>query len=525
MVTVREDVYASALLGWETMFTAFVPGISERISDRRLAKHPRRESGLNQTPPQSPKRCPAAWSERYRGQPLEREKQRKCSLQGRAGVACIAFRLGPVYGPIHTAGQGWINSSLGQALDPIINLPTHLLLGRDLIGNGAAGTSASPTGGAGGLLFGDGGAGYSQTSGTGAVGGAGGGAGLIGNGGTGGAGFAGGAGGIGGHGGTLLGNGGTGGAGGVGGNGGAGGEALLFGNGGLGGAGGAGGVSGATGYAGLLVGQGGAGAAASTGGSHQNIQIDFIRHGETNGNTSSLIDTEPLGPPIDQLGQQQAQARADQLISQGPYAGIFTSELLRTQMTSQPLVKLTGLIPTALPGLNEVTAGVLEGLPNIPFGLTYLLGTVSWIFGLPAIPTAPGAIHGVAFLNGFNESVQTMYDAAMANPVVASDGMVTEVAYSHAFTIELGALMTVKNPDFLLFVTNQLPNTGVVVIQGNPTDGWTLVSWNGEQVTNGAPWTWWASVRDVLMAPQIASYNFFHGGAVAAVDGLRETFA
>ena len=131
----------------------------------------------------------------------------------------------------------------------------------------------------------------------------------------------------------------------------------------------------------------------------------------------------------------------------------------------------------------------------------------------------------MAFYQGFNSSLHTMYDHAMANPVVASNGMVTEVAYSHAFTIELGALMTVKNPDFLLFVTNQLPNTGVVVLQGNPTDGWTLVSWNGEQVVNGAPRTWWVSGRDVLMAPQIASDNFFHGGAVAAVDGLRSTFA
>ena len=58
-------------------------------------------------------------------------------------------------------------------------------------------------------------------------------------------------------------------------------------------------------------------------------------------------------------------------------------------MTSQPLVKLTGIAPQALAGLNEVTAGVLEGLPMIPFGLTYLLGTVAWIFGFPAIPTAP----------------------------------------------------------------------------------------------------------------------------------------
>ena len=62
-----------------------------------------------------------------------------------------------VYGPIHAVGEAWINSPIGQALDPIINAPTEALLGRALIGNGAPGTATAPNGGAGGLLFGDGG--------------------------------------------------------------------------------------------------------------------------------------------------------------------------------------------------------------------------------------------------------------------------------------------------------------------------------------------------------------------------------
>src|ERR1700677_274977 len=74
-----------------------------------------------------------------------------------------------VYGPVHTIGETWINSPFGQTLDPIINEPTDLLFGRDLIGNGVAGTAAAPTGGAGGFLFGDGGNGYTPTGGTGAV--------------------------------------------------------------------------------------------------------------------------------------------------------------------------------------------------------------------------------------------------------------------------------------------------------------------------------------------------------------------
>ncbi|WP_415624110.1 PE family protein, partial [Mycobacterium intermedium] len=59
----------------------------------------------------------------------------------------------------------------------VINAPTQLLLGRPLIGDGAPGTEASPNGGAGGLLIGNGGAGYSSTT-PGVGGGAGGAAGL-----------------------------------------------------------------------------------------------------------------------------------------------------------------------------------------------------------------------------------------------------------------------------------------------------------------------------------------------------------
>ncbi|WP_152344802.1 PE family protein, partial [Mycobacterium tuberculosis] len=136
-------------------------------------------------------------------------------------------------------------TNVEQQVLGLINAPTQALWGRPLIGNGADGTAANPNGGAGGLLYGNGGNGFSQTT-AGLTGGTGGSAGLIGNGGNGGAGGAGANGGAGGNGGWLYGSGGNGGAGGAGpagaigapgvagGAGGAGGTAGLFGNGGVG---------------------------------------------------------------------------------------------------------------------------------------------------------------------------------------------------------------------------------------------------------------------------------------------------
>lgn len=146
-----------------------------------------------------------------------------------------------VYNPLHTIVEDWIDSALGQQIDGLINT----LAGSYVIGNGAAGTAANPTGGAAGWLLGDGGAGWDSTE-AGVAGGAGGAAGILGNGGAAGTGGAGANGGAGGAGGLFMGIGGAGGAGGSGAAGGAGGAggtggaatALLFGVGGGGGVGG-----------------------------------------------------------------------------------------------------------------------------------------------------------------------------------------------------------------------------------------------------------------------------------------------
>lgn len=447
------------------------------------------------------------------------------SLRGALGSAPASVSDGFqafVYGPIHATGQQWINSPVGEALAPIVNAPTNVLLGRDLIGNGVTGTAAAPNGGPGGLLFGDGGAGY--------TGGNGGSAGLIGNGGTGGAGFAGGVGGMGGTGGWLMGNGGMGGAGGVGGNGGAGGQALLFGNGGLGGAGGAGGVDGAIGRGGWFIGTGGM-ATIGGGGNGQSIVIDFVRHGQTPGNAAMLIDTAVPGPGLTALGQQQAQAIANALAAKGPYAGIFDSQLIRTQQTAAPLANLLGMAPQVLPGLNEIHAGIFEDLPQIsPAGLLYLVGPIAWTLGFPIVPMlAPGStdVNGIVFNRAFTGAVQTIYDASLANPVVAADGNITSVAYSSAFTIGVGTMMNVDNPHPLLLLTHPVPNTGAVVVQGNPEGGWTLVSWDRIPVGPASlPTALFVDVRELITAPQYAAYDIweslFTGDPAAVINAVRD---
>lgn len=427
-----------------------------------------------------------------------------------------------VYGPIHTTGEAWIASPLGQTLDPVINAPTTLLFGRGLIGNGAAGTAAHPTGGDGGFLFGDGGTGYSPTAGN-VAGGNGGNAGWIGNGGAGGAGFGAGAGGTGGVGGWLMGNGGLGGAGVTGGSGG---QALFFGDGGSAGAGGF------AGRGGLFVGVPGAGALPAPGPATL-IQIDFVRHAQSIANAQGWIDTAVPGVALTTLGQQQAQDIANVLAPPGNYAGIFASELLRTQQTAGYLTAPGN--PQILPGLTEINAGIFEGLPQIsPAGILYLMGPVAWTLGFPLVPMlAPGStdVNGIVFNNGFNQSMQTMYNTAMSNPVVSPvTGHITEAAYSSAFTIEVGTLMNVNNPNPLLLLTHQLNNTSVVVVQGDPQGGWNLVSWDGVPVgPANLPTKLFVDFRNLIVPPQVAVWNALTGllsgdpttFAIAVRDGME----
>lgn len=436
------------------------------------------------------------------------------TLAGVDAAVAAGFQV-VVYGPVHTAGQAWMASPFGQTIDPIINAPTGQLFGRDLIGNGAAGTAANPSGGAGGLLFGDGGAGYSPTAGT-VAGGLGGNAGLIGNGGSGGTGSGGAIGGTGGIGGWLMGNGGMGGAGQNGG------QALLFGNGGLGGTGGL------VGRGGLFVGVGGPGIVAPGGATP--IEIDFVRHGESIANTQGWIDTAVPGVSLTPLGQLQASAVAHVLASQGPFAGLFDSQLTRTQETAAPLAALTGMSPQILPGLNEINAGYLDGIPQIPWGIPYLVGPLAWTLGFPLVPMlAPGStdINGIVFNRNFTGALQTMYGAAMANPVVAHNGNITDVAYSSAFTIEVGTLMNVDNPNPLLMLTHSLNSTGIVVVRGDPQGGWTMVSWDGIPVgPANLPTKLFVDVRNLIVPPQVAAWNvaesLFTGDPVTVINTIHD---
>lgn len=255
----------------------------------------------------------------------------------------VGLFQGLVYNPIHTVVEAWIDSSLGQEVDGLINL----LAGSFVIGNGTAGTQAHPTGTAGGWLLGDGGAGWDSTQ-TGVAGGDGGIGGWVGDGGRGGAGGAGAAGGSGGASGWLMGIGGDGGAGGpgsaggVGGAGGTGGDAdaVVFGVGGTGGNGGDGsdgGRGGDGGNSAQWLGNGGDGGNAGNSG--------------VGGSPAALPALGGAGGNAGQLGSHGAVGQFGTIIGGSPSTGGGSLPNLAT--TGTWLTNSDGQV-VILHGLNEV---------------------------------------------------------------------------------------------------------------------------------------------------------------------------
>lgn len=242
------------------------------------------------------------------------------------------------------------------------------------------------------------------------------------------------------------------------------------------------------------------------------MTLTFVRHGESEANAAGVIDTSVPGPHLTELGRQQAAAVADALAGNN-YDGVYASSMIRTQETAQPLADRLGQPIVVLPGVREIDAGVFEGQSE-DSGLGrigYVAARVAWTLGARFVPML-GSTDGNAFDARVDDAVQTIYDSGDRNAVV----------FSHGATIMFWTMMNVDNPDLGLILSHQLDNTSVVVITGNPEDGWTLENWDGVAVSAepSLPTKLFVDVRNVVTAPQTALYRIGQAFASGDVAGL-----
>ncbi|CAJ1507942.1 histidine phosphatase family protein [[Mycobacterium] burgundiense] len=197
------------------------------------------------------------------------------------------------------------------------------------------------------------------------------------------------------------------------------------------------------------------------------ITLTLVRHAESEGNISGVIDTSVPGPGLTPEGKQQAEDLADELRGKD-FDGIYASNMVRTAQTAAPLAADLGEQVEVLPGLREIEAGWFEGKPEDQIATTYFLAPVQWLEG-NMDAAVPGSVSGKEFNDRFTGAVQEIYASGDKNPV----------AVAHAGSIMLWTLLNTVNSRESLLQTRPLPNTAIVVLEGNPITGWRLVSWDG----------------------------------------------
>ncbi|MCP2315711.1 Broad specificity phosphatase PhoE [Nocardia amikacinitolerans] len=205
----------------------------------------------------------------------------------------------------------------------------------------------------------------------------------------------------------------------------------------------------------------------SSGSSSGKMVITLVRHAESAGNASGLIDTKVPGPDLTARGRTQADNLAIQLADKN-YDCAFASNMVRTEQTAAPTVAKQDLSLTIQPGFREIEAGQYEGTPERDSLSGYLQAPIKWLSG-DLTARIPGSIDGNEFDGRVDQALLDVQSRKCTNPVI----------FSHGGTIMFWSMMNADNADKGKLSSDPMRNGGRVVLEGSPQKGWTIVEWVG----------------------------------------------
>ena len=199
------------------------------------------------------------------------------------------------------------------------------------------------------------------------------------------------------------------------------------------------------------------------------MRLLLIRHGQTPNNVTGALDTGFPGAGLTELGQAQAAAIPAALADEDVSA-LYASPLVRTQLTGSPLAQERGLEATVRPGLEEIPAGSFEMRSDGEAVHAYLGGLAAWL-GRDLDHQIPGGVTGREFLARYDVAVQG---------IAALHGRDDSVAlFSHGAAIRVFAALA-ADLDADKVAEMWINNTGLVLLEGHPSDGWDLVRWTSD---------------------------------------------
>lgn len=205
------------------------------------------------------------------------------------------------------------------------------------------------------------------------------------------------------------------------------------------------------------------------------MRLLLVRHGQTTANVAGLLDTDEPGAGLTDLGLEQAGALPGVLRDESIEV-LYASTLVRTQQTAAPLASFLGLEVRVREGLREVRAGTLEMRGDDASVQVYLDTTFAWSSGDVHV-RMPGAESGA--------EVFARYDAVVDE--IAGSGAGTAAIVSHGSVIRSWTAARARNITADFVARNALANTGAVLLEGSPRDGWHALTWEGRAVRHDDP--------------------------------------
>lgn len=201
------------------------------------------------------------------------------------------------------------------------------------------------------------------------------------------------------------------------------------------------------------------------------IRLVLARHGQTPPNVDHVLDTEPPGPGLTDLGRRQAAELADRLAEE-KVVSVHASRALRAQQTAEPLARRHGLAVEVADGTHEIYVGELEKRGDSAALRTFDEVYAQWHAGRLDVPM-PGGETGRQAVERFVGSARRILDDDLTSGAV--------VLVSHGAMLRLVAARLAANITAAEAEGVYLPNTGLIVLEPDPdaTTGWRCSQWDG----------------------------------------------
>jgi broad specificity phosphatase PhoE len=200
------------------------------------------------------------------------------------------------------------------------------------------------------------------------------------------------------------------------------------------------------------------------------VKLVLVRHGETASNVGMVLDSLPPGPPLTDLGQEQAKLLADALADE-PVVAVYASTAVRAQQTAAPVAAKHGMAVQVVEGVQEIFCGDLEGRSDREAYGIFVKTASEWAEGRLEL-VLPGGENG-----------RQVVDRCLAAIAAVTEGVTdgTVVLVSHGGAIRLTGQALAPNVTASLAAGGLLPNTGRVVLESDG-DGWRCTAWSGVDI-------------------------------------------